>query len=462
MLRKRQKYPKRGNLRAAVPVITGIKKPYMKILRVAFLLLNATLAFGQGPAVKDKLLITANTFLEVYNTGDSLAYRKFLAGSWHDEKQLNQKLRGYLNAWSMIGKVDVKQVTPVGFDRVELLTRDKQFDAWWKFVVHTDSSQQYRDRFILPAGLTTAFLQPGSLSAVEVAEQTDQYIRKQLGNHFSGNVYIGKGAEIILSRSYGRQAQQDAQPARRLFGLASMGKLFTTVSILQLAEKGVLSLEDTVGRFLPGKTSAAIAAINIRQLLTHTSGMGDFFGNPVYEKIKDSIKSELDMLPVVRSEPLRFKPGSSWSYSNAGFSVLGMIIETLTGSSFGQHLQQHIFEPAAMKTARAGSAAGGGEASIDDLRAFSEALLGNRLLSATSMKELLSYTVNDGRYGLGSEHHALGKDYIFGHSGGYINVCTELNLYLQSGHTVIILSDSNPPYGHFLSNKIKELLVRQD
>jgi len=113
-----------------------------------------------------------------------------------------------------------------------------------------------------------------------------------------------------------------------------------------------------------------------------------------------------------------------------------------------------------MTQSAVGGGAGGGFSTVNDLHKFSLALVRNNLLEENTTKELFKYTVN-GKYGYGTEHQVLANENIVGHSGGFINVCTELNIYTKSDYIVIILSNSNPPYGHFLSNKIKELLVRK-
>jgi hypothetical protein len=105
------------------------------------------------------------------------------------------------------------------------------------------------------------------------------------------------------------------------------------------------------------------------------------------------------------------------------------------------------------------NASGGGVSTVEDLNNFATALRTQKLLSKNSNTELLTYTFNN-EYGYGSEHAQIGKEQVVGHSGGFEKVCTELNIYLQSGYNVIILSDVDPPFAHFLSNKIKELLIR--
>jgi CubicO group peptidase (beta-lactamase class C family) len=135
------------------------------------------------------------------------------------------------------------------------------------------------------------------------------------------------------------------------------------------------------------------------------------------------------------------------------------MISTITKQPYEQYLKQAIFEPANMTETTVQNGSGGGVSTIADLNKFAAALRAQKLLNKNSNTELLSYTFNN-EYGLGTEHAQIGKEHIVGHSGGFEKVCTELNIYLQSGYNVIILSDVDPPFAHFLSNKIKELLIR--
>src|SRR4029079_306884 len=259
--------------------------------------------------------------------------------------------------------------------------------------------------------------------------------------------------------SFGTNANSEPNQFDQQFDLTSMGKLFTAISILQLRDQGVLSLDDKVGTYLSLKNKA-VANVTIKQLLTHTSGMGDFFESPMYEKLKDSLRSPADFMPFFEAEKLAFEPGNGWQYSNTGFCLLSLIVERLTHERFERYVRENIFAKAYMSNSVVGGGAGGGLSTVNDLHKFSIALLRNDLLSEKTTKELFQYTVN-GKYGYGTEHQVLANENIVGHSGGFINVCDELNIYTKSEYIVIILSNSNPPFGHFLSNKIKELLVRK-
>jgi hypothetical protein len=417
-------------------------------------------AMAQTSLQQQELQKTVDQFMAIYNTGDSARYYALLEPVVHDKKELTELLDRYKFTFKVIGKVDVQKIDFISPTQADVWARDRQFDSWWKFSVLTDSLQHFQKRLVKPDRFSAAFIKRGALTSKQIAAEVDDYIKNKLGDQFSGNVLITHNDQVVLSKSYGNNNEGKPNTMEQDFGLASMGKMFTAITILQLQDKKLLSLDDTVGKFLPGLKNKALTHITLKQLLTHSSGMGDFFESPLYNKIKDSIKTAADMLPVIEEEKLAFEPGKGWQYSNTGFSLLGILIEKITGTSFEDYVRKNVFAPAGMRHSTVGSGAGGGRSTVQDLSHFSKALLGGQLLSKEATHQILSYTIND-QYGLGTEHYRLGDEHIVGHSGGFIKECTELNLYTHSQYTVIILSNSNPPFGHFISDKIKELVVRK-
>lgn len=126
--------------------------------------------------------------------------------------------------------------------------------------------------------------------------------------------------------------------------------------------------------------------------------------------------------------------------------------------TYQDYLQQNIFDPLKLENTTAGTAVGGGTSTVGDMHNFLTGWKSGKLLTAQNLETMKNH-IAKGNYGYGTEHHIIGGEHIVGHSGGYINKCVELNLYPESDYTVVILSNSNPPFGHFLSNKIKELLL---
>jgi D-alanyl-D-alanine carboxypeptidase len=426
----------------------------------ALFILFANNGFAQAAAGNKKFGKVIDNFFQLYNSGDTAAYRKFLEPVANNQAELNQVLTGFNNAWRVIGKVNIIRVNVVAPDIAEVWVQDNKYDAWWKFSIYTDSLEHFKRRTIQPVPFDSYFIKSGALTDKEVSDAVDQYITSKLSSEFAGNVFIAKENQVIYSKSFGKNQNNQPNTFEQQFDLASMGKMFTAISILQLKDEGKLALEDKVEKFLPTLKNKAVSQVTISQLLTHTSGMGEFFFTPLWEKLKDSLHTAKDYLPLIEAEHLSFEPGKGWDYSNLGFCVLAIIIEEASGEKFENYINQHIFSVASMNRSIVGGGAGGGMSTVTDLQHFSDALLGNQLLRKETTADLFHYTIND-RYGYGTEHQLLGNEHIVGHSGGFENVCVELNLYTNTKYRVIILSNSNPPFGHFLSNKIKELLVRK-
>ena len=304
-------------------------------------------------------------------------------------------------------------------------------------------------------------------------------------DQFSGAALVAQDEDVLLEAAYGLadRAQNLPNQVDTKFNLGSMNKMFTAVSILQLMEAGKLSLDDTLLQHLPDYPNPEVAAqVTIHQLLTHTSGLGDVFTD---EFIQDPhrYRSNADYLPLFVNEPLLFKPGEEFSYSNAGFVVLGLIIEKVSGQSYDEYVQQHIFDPSGMADSGAfaidanipnlatgyttrdfmgneldaltsnsgmipvkGFAAGGGYSSVEDLLRFRHALWGYKLLSAASTELLTTGKVEMGpitRYSYGFMDRNAGGERVVGHTGGAPGICSFLYMYPDSGYTVVVLTNND-------------------
>jgi len=170
-------------------------------------------------------------------------------------------------------------------------------------------------------------------------------------DEFSGVVLLARGAEPVFQRAYG-MADREARRANDLetrFNLGSINKVFTATVIRQLAAEGRLSLDDTLGRLLPDYPNRdAAARVTVRQLLEHRSGVGgNIFGAPPGGTRRE-VRSTRDYLVLVVSAPLQFDPGTRQQYSNAGYVVLGAVIERLSGQSYYQAVRERILRPAGM------------------------------------------------------------------------------------------------------------------
>jgi CubicO group peptidase (beta-lactamase class C family) len=153
----------------------------------------------------------------------------------------------------------------------------------------------------------------------------------------------------VLTRAWGNATDTEKNSVDTKFNIGSINKAFTKAAIEQLAKQGKLSLDDTVRKHLPDYPSGAADRITIRQLLEHRSGLGDIFGPKYFNAPPSRLRELSDFLPLFADAPLEFDPGTSQRYSNAGYVVLGLIIERISGEKYRDYVRKNLFEPAGMK-----------------------------------------------------------------------------------------------------------------
>jgi CubicO group peptidase (beta-lactamase class C family) len=176
----------------------------------------------------------------------------------------------------------------------------------------------------------------------------DGLSRRQL---FSGTALVAWRGEPIFSGAWGLASHRWNMPNRvdTRFDLGSINKSFTKIAVAQLASTGRLSFDDTIARHLPDYPNGdAAKKITVRHLLEHTSGLGDIFTDDYFRSSKALYRGPRDFFPLFANEPLRFEPGERSEYSNAGYMVLGAIIEAVSGEPYDQYVQRHVFEQARM------------------------------------------------------------------------------------------------------------------
>jgi len=329
---------------------------------------------------------------------------------------------------------------------------------------------------------TTATTQPAAVGVAAITAFVTDLIE---GDQFSGVVLIADGDRIVWEAA-GGLADRDEGIANSMdtrFNLGSMNKMFTAVAVLQLMEENLLTLEGTIAEYLPDYPNREVAEqVTVEQLLTHTSGLGDVFTEE-FNADPHRYRTTADYLPLFVDEPLQFVPGERFAYSNAGYVVLGLIVERLSGLSYADYLAARVFDPAGMLatglfdveedaadiaigyTTRdvhgnetrvlqpntslmpgRGFAAGGGYATAGDLLRFRNALFGHGLLRPASLDLLLTGRVEVRehiRYALGFFDRVQAGRRVVGHTGGAPGVCAFFDTYPETGYTVVVLSNSD-------------------
>jgi CubicO group peptidase (beta-lactamase class C family) len=341
-----------------------------------------------------------------------------------------------------------------------------------------------------PTGQIPPGLRPGGAVDRLISQEAAQDV-------FSGTVLLASHGEPVLTRSYGLADKERSIPngPDTVFALASVTKAFTGVAVTQLAQRGKLGFAEPLGTYLPGFPPELADNVTIHQLLTHTSGMGNYLTDRALQGEIGSFTSAADewaaILSVIEEQPLLFQPGTQWFYSNSGFFTLGAIVAQVSGQSYYDYVQQNIFAAAGMtstgfytKTALLGNdnvahpyatqeqngsgprydfldsayapfiggPDGGGWSTAPDMLRFASALWEGRLLDpsftgiATSAKAPLPASVADSDadadfycYGLGET--VLNHQRIVWHNGGGPGISTDLDTYPDLGWVAIRLEN---------------------
>lgn len=286
---------------------------------------------------------------------------------------------------------------------------------------------------------------------------------------FSGVAVLAKNDRPVFQQAYGMADRETRRPnnPETAFNLGSINKIFTQIAIMQLAAAGRIDPDSTLGKYWTDYPNREVARkVTIRQLLRHSSGIGgNIFGVPASGKRND-IRRLQDYLPLFVNAPMQFESGARNAYSNAGYVVLGLVIERLSGQDYHTYVREHIFEPAGMTRTGSfavdslppntaigytrgdedapasapekpnindlpgrGSSAGGGYSTAQDLMKFLKALREHRI-------------ANGPPAGLG----------IAGGSGG-INAIVEGDL--PGGYDFIVLANLDPPAAERVSRIVR-------
>jgi len=313
---------------------------------------------------------------------------------------------------------------------------------------------------------------------------------------FSGTVLIAKGDEVLLTRACGEASKRFHAPnnIETKFNLGSMNKMFTATAVTQLVEKDLLSFEDTIDKYVDESwlPKEITSKITVHHLLTHTSGLGSYFNETYMKGSKGLYRKVNDFKPLLKGEKPAFEPGERFRYSNTGMLLLGVVIESVTGQGYFDYIHKNIYEPAGMKNSDSyemdypvenlaigyspdlkskygwqnnlfkhvikGGPAGGGFSTVGDLHRFARALQTGKLVSDDSLKVLLKDHSGEGYgYGFGIEEGPSGK--VVGHGGGFPGINGNLDIYLDKGYIVAVLSNYDNGASP-VAQKISQLLAR--
>jgi len=327
-------------------------------------------------------------------------------------------------------------------------------------------------------------------------EKTNTLLDKYSENqNFSGVVLIAKNDSILFKKAYGYSDWQNKtlNHCETSFGIASTGKMFTSLLVYQLIEKGKLDLEKSINNYIPEYKLPNDREIKIKNLLSHTSGFEDFMSHPDFsdDNKRSTLKTTADYLRLVREMKPAFKPGEKFRYSNSGYLVLQAIIEKLYNKSYKEILDENLFTT--MKMDKSGykavmlakpykvvnndifmetndidnesyGGAGGLFSNVDDLFKFSSHLHHNTIPAINDWKKALTpaHEMTGLERGLKEEYSQgfiitkVAGQTLVGHDGGDLGFSSSFQVNLKDGLTIIILSNNaNVPSIYVMDNLIK-------
>ena len=319
------------------------------------------------------------------------------------------------------------------------------------------------------------------------APQLERIVQSYVDNkQFMGSVLVARGGSTLLDKGY---ASADLEwdipnsPTTK-FRLGSITKQFTAAGILLLEERGKLSTDDLVKKYMPD-APAAWDKITIYNVLTHTSGIPSFTEFPDYRSSEATPTTPEKLVARFRDKPLNFQPGEKWEYSNSGYVLLGYLLEKISGERYQDFLQKNFFTPLAMHDTGYDSnseiiphrasgytpgpqgihnagyidmtipfSAGALYSTVEDLRRWENALFGGKVLSAASFTKMTTPFKQD--YACALAVHTAHGHKVIEHGGGIEGFNTELAYYPDDKLTVIVLGNLNGPAVGAIAEKLAE------
>lgn len=267
-------------------------------------------------------------------------------------KQEGSTPRDYLEFRESTGPLSILETLESASSRARLLVMGQLNERAMRVTAVMDpANPAHVKQFQIEGAETPEKYKPARVALpVLMAETAAKLEALRARDALSGALQVVQNGQVLLDWRGGDADRTAGIPVGvgTQFRLASSNKMFTAVAILQLVQDGRLSLDDTIGKHLPGYPNRAVANnVTVRHLLSHTSGLGDFFGDD-FEQYSASLKTLDDYVQRFAKDAPQFAPGSQDSYSNYGFIVLGRIIEADSGQSYYVYVQDRILRPAGM------------------------------------------------------------------------------------------------------------------
>ncbi|MCJ8295095.1 MAG: beta-lactamase family protein [Colwellia sp.] len=441
--------------------------------------------------------------LSLFNQGDRHEVMHFYTANINPEQigmyGIKAHVSGLLNDQTTHGKLRLIKYLPNDGDneRAEVIAENSQFP--YILTVNRTSKAPYKINYFYLVDKEVA-QNNKKINLTEFKTELNSFVLRLVSKEaFSGTILVAQGEQIIFQQAVGQSNKSDniANNLETKFSVASMNKMFTAVAILQLIEQGKLNFEDKLIKYVESGWLPQEGAekITIRQLLTHTSGMGNIFTEAFLMSDKGNYRELASYKQLIAETPLLFSPGTSNRYSNSGMHMLGLVIEKVSGQDYYDYIEQHVYQKANMPNSNSyeldgitsnlaigylkkahsdtwvnnhytngvkGGPGGGGYSTIGDLHNFSQALTQFSLLSREMTEQAYSNKTefnSPAWYGYGFIVSGEAGNRVVGHGGATLGVDARLDIHLDTGIVVAILANQNGVVAPVL-RKINSLIAQ--
>jgi CubicO group peptidase (beta-lactamase class C family) len=469
-----------------------------------FFLLSLTAVAGipaQDPTAAER---QGRAFIEALSTGDRAKVRSFVEANFSSE-MLGMPMQQHLNFASShydISRgyevVSVQEAAPNG---TTLLLKNKLTGLYAAMVFSVEDKAPFKIKGIGGRPPKAPASADRTLNNAAISKELEGFLKRLAdADVFSGAVLLAKDGVPVYKAAYGIANKDYGVPNKidTKFNLGSMNKMFTAVAVAQLVEKGKLSFDDPLSKFIPDFPDAESAKkIQIKHLLSHTAGLGPYFSKRYQDTSRNKLRTVDDMMALAKQdEKLLFEPGTKWQYSNTGMLVLGKVVEIVSGQNYFDYVRDNIYKPAGMVNTDAyeldkvnpnlavgyhktftddgivwsnnvfqhvmrGGPQGGGYSTVEDLLRFDQAFRSGKLVSPAMVKVLTTPKpeLNSPDYGYGFIVNTVAG--TAGHNGGFTGIHSNLSMFLNSGWTAIFMSNYSMAGGPVMQ-KMESLVKQSD
>ena len=338
---------------------------------------------------------------------------------------------------------------------------------------------------------------PAAAPALQPAEETaiDAAVTKALKETGvpSAEIAVVRDGQIVLSRAWGKPSETLIQPDPALpYQIASNSKQFLAALLLLLEDDGKIDLDDHVSKWLPELPEGN--KITVRQLLSHTSGLQDFWPQDYSFPAMEQPVVPMDIVRRWGMKPLDYSPGSRWQYSNTGFVVAGLIAEKAGGAPLWDQLEARIFKPLGIHPYDIDETNGpkfpqgyhrnalgpirvaqppakgwlwaAGELSMNaaELAKWDIARMNRTLLTKQDWEEMeRPVRLADGTwttYGLGVSKHLSGGRWVVDHGGESVGFLSQNSVWIDDKTAIVVLTNGDfAGVQEELTSKIAEIVL---